>query len=224
MLRDFEYAYFGIDEKMNNRNYSDGQLTFVRNSLPMIRRVPREVPLRAGEYRINLIWEGNVVYKMNLIDYPLEPGEVLITPPNTIGLFESFDETLVTEVIVLPVYLAEKASAYHGVLPSDVVKLHLDDTDAERVKILLDLLEHYVKLDLRHPRADKRCGACVNHLLLTLTYDLLSLSGDEAHRKAHDMKSSERFNQFLRYVNKYGMQERNLRFYADKMNLSRPRC
>jgi len=88
------------------------------------------------------------------------------------------------------------------------------------VKILLDLLEHYVKLDLRHPRADKRCGACVNHLLLTLTYDLLSLSGDEAHRKAHDMKSSERFNQFLRFVNKYGMQERNLRFYADKMNLS----
>lgn len=220
MFRNYEDLYLGLDKNGLTRNYQDGQLRFVRNSDILKRKTPQGIPLRAKEYRINIIMEGHNSYNMNLIDYPLEVGDVLITPPNTIGVFDDFPEHFRSDIIILPLYISDLASKSEKKLPTKVTHLHLGDDEFERLKHLLDLLEEYIRIDIKRPNPNNRCSDHVNYLLLTIFYDLVELSSDNELPSTQNGRDSVTFNKFLSLVNEYGMRERNLGFYADKLNLS----
>ena len=220
MLSNYEDSFLGLDKNGLTRNYQNGQLRLVRNSDFVKRNTPQGIPLRAKEYRINIIKEGHITYNMNLIDYPLEAGDVLITPPNTIGVFDRVPEHFSTDIIILPLYISDLASKSEKKLPTGVTHLHLDDEEFERLKHLLDLLEGYIRIDLKHPHSDNRCSDHVNYLLLTIFYDLIELCSDNELPSTQKGRDSLTFNKFLSLVNEYGMRERNLGFYADKLNLS----
>lgn len=220
MLRDYEDSYLGIDANGLTRNYQDGQLRYIRASEILKMLTPQGIPLRAKEYRINFIMEGDVSYNMNLIDYPLKAGDVLITPPNTLGVFSTFSESFRTDIIILPLYISDIASKSRKKLPTGITCLHLESKDFNRLKQLLDLLEEYVKIDIKRPHPSKRCSDYVNHLLLTIFYDLIELCTEKETPSIGKAQNTETFSQFLTLVNEYGMKERNMRFYADKMNLS----
>lgn len=220
MLRDYEDSYLGLDANGRTRNYQDGQLRYIRVSEILKILTPQGIPLRAKEYRINFILEGSVTYNMNLIDYPLKVGDVLITPPNTLGVFSTFPKSFHTDIIILPLYISDIASKSEKRLPTGITCLHLEGKDFERIKLLLDLLEVYVKKDIEHPHPQKRCSDYVNHMLLTIVYDLIELCTEKETPSLWKAQNTETLNQFLTLVNEYGMRERNMRFYADKMNLS----
>jgi len=222
LLRDFDHSLFGISRDSSLRNYSYGELTYVRNSNPMFALTPRGVPLRAANFRIIRVLRGNAIFNMNLIDYEMKPNCIMITPPNTIGCLVEFDEDFSDEVIDLPSYITQLAGNDHGTLPLEVIYLFPSSEDSVRIALMFDLLEQYVLVGLRNEDRQRPWMDSINHLLLTLVYDLCQLNLQQLNQMSKKTRNTDVFRQFQRLLNEHGSKERSLRFYANQLNLSIP--
>ena len=220
MLRDYVHSMLGIGQNLEERNYSFGQFCLIRDSEPLFRQLPRYVPLRAAEYRILHAMSGRAVFKMNMEDYVLEKGSVMMTPPNSIGFFADYYYGFSVEILILPQYFGELASRNQCHLPSDVIKIQLSEKDELRLAKMTDLLEEYVHIGLANESKKQYTKDCIDHLLLSLTCDMCQMNGMPTGSNIQYSKQGEIIGQFIQLINQYGSMERSMSFYADKMNLS----
>ena len=220
MLRDYVHSMLGIGQNLDERNYSFGQFCLIRDSEPLFRELPRYVPLRAAEYRILHALSGRAVFKMNMEDYVLEKGSVMMTPPNSIGFFADYYYGFSVEILILPQYFGELASRNQCHLPSDVIKIQLSEKDELRFAKMIDLLEEHVHIGLANESKKQYTKDCIDHLLLSLACDLCQMNGMPTGSNIQYSKQGEIIGQFIQLINQYGSMERSMSFYADKMNLS----
>ena len=219
-LKDFEYSYYRIGADTTSRNYSYGDFVLIRDPKPMQDSIPRETPLRALNYRIVRTITGHGTLSMNLAEHHLCPGYTLITPPNTIMRVLECDEDLRSEVIGLPTYITKLAYNDRTSLPNDVVNLMLEREEEVRIDAMFDMLEHYVLSAMRSQDKSQTWTDCINHLLLTLVYDLCRLANIDMNVKPQTEQKTETFREFMALLNENGTRERNIGYYAERLNLS----
>lgn len=186
-------------------------------------------PIRIDGYILFFLKKGQFKIDFNLRSFQVQEGSILISVPGNIIHISSFDENRLQEAEIVFVVLSKEF----------VSGLHLDFNAAfqQSVQMLSDpciilnedqlaLAESYFRLAKQvvgSPFKNKR--EIVSGLLSSLSYLADDVWNEQIRLKTENQQINRSradlvYVQFMRLVTEYHDRERNMQFYADKMNLT----
>ena len=175
---------------------------------PMIEMVRTPQYVEMG--RLLRMLSGTASFRINLLPFDLQAGDVLVIPENT----------YIEITAVSPDFNAQGVSHQH--LPVAFPRctlLRLDEDDFARVGRYLDLIWEVVHQSFASMAFEQSgLATTIEHLLSALMTDLQRLHKQSAQQTAHRQSHSEQIlQQFLDLVAEHGATERNVAFYAERL-------
>lgn len=172
-------------------------------------------PMRLRERRFLHILHGQADYRIDLMDYTVQQGDMVMMPPDTIVEVSRFSDDYALEalaVIDLPGIDHEIA---RRAFPTDVIHLALDEPSNHRIGGYFELIAQQLK---REPFSE----VAISHLILSMNADIISLQQNMGQQvRAHKPSRSEDIMaQFITLLRQYGTRERNIPFYANRLTLT----
>lgn len=163
--------------------------------------------------RLLYVSAGSAAYRINLMPFDLQAGDVLVIPENTfIEVTDVSDD-----------FNAQAVSHQHlPVAFSHCTSLRLDENDFARVGKYLDLIWEVAHQPFATMAFEQSgLATTIEHLLSGLMSDLQRLHKQSAQQTAHRQSHGEQIlQQFLDLVAEHGATERNVTFYAERLLLT----
>lgn len=187
------------------RNYVDEHFTLMLQSGKVAGHIPTKIPYRVKDARITHILGGEASYRINLIDYTLKAGDVVLIPADTIMEIIRFDEDYAAQALSF--------SADSGVPTEPMALTFLSPSEEDLIR-----MDKYLELIALQMQRGTHPQGVLTHLVCSLLEDILT----SIPRKADAKKSRNEaiFRQFVSLLREFGSRERTVPFYADKLNLT----
>lgn len=196
--------------------FVNGDIAMVYSVAHYSRRLPLDFgqPYRLREYRIARYTQGEATYAINLMEYEVRRGDILLLLPGDIVELRRLSADCDFQLIAPSEQLAVLLPAFHNHNQPQGACLHLDAASWEYVGRYFELL--WMSL-FRVPY----CREGVNQLLASLLYVLGSSYREQCEKAVARLpRQEEVFRNFLALVNKHVRSERAIGFYADRLFLS----
>lgn len=196
------------------RNYLTDSMALILDSDQMGREMfLNPEPIRVEEGRIVRVVSGRGNCRFNLEDYTLVPHDVIIIPPGFIIEMLAHSADFALEAIVVKDMPGIRQEEYANLKPTEMLYLHLEATDWQR-------LTAYIKLLASLLDRDPPSMLAVHHLIFSCVSDLRQLASAATNPRQtvrNASRGEEKFHEFLRLANEHGYQERNISFYAERL-------
>lgn len=175
-------------------------------------------PYKMHEGRIIQLTSGKVRININLSEYTLVPGEVLITFPESIlQPMEFSPDTRVRVITATPNFIQDAGNEdfFRHYLANDTnTLLQLSKEENEEVNQYFSLFWSIV-----HASHFKQ--ETIRHLFMSLLHYIHDLRANNQEESSKPItRQQEIFQKFIMLVNKNSCTERNVSFYADKLCLT----
>ncbi len=187
------------------RNYVDEHFTLMLQSGKVAGHIPIKIPYRIKDARITHILSGEASYRINLIDYTLKAGDVVMIPADTIMEIIRFDEDYAAQALSF--------SSDSGV-PTEPMALTILSPSEED----LTRMDKYLELIALQMQRGTYPQGVLTHLVSSLLEDILTSLPRKAEAKTS--RTEAIFRQFVSLLRDSGSRERSVPFYADKLNLT----
>lgn len=183
-------------------------IALIRQSETIKDKAQQLKPYRVGERRIMCALQGTATYRVNLLQYIIHAGEVVVVPAQSIVLLERADEDFAAEVLAV----SEQLDGFTAKPIEEVVVLAPKDQDRERMAMYI----HLIAQQLSRPSTAE---AVVGHLATSLWMDLGELCRRTTAKQeaTHLTRGEELFKRFIALVTTHGTQEHTIAFYADRL-------
>lgn len=183
-------------------------IALIRQSETIKDKAQQFKPYRVGERRIMCALQGTATYRVNLLQYIIHAGEVVVVPAQSIVLLERADEDFAAEVLAV----SEQLDGFTAKPIEEVVVLALKEQDRERIALYI----HLIAQQLSRPSTPE---AVVGHLATSLWMDLGELCRRTTAKQeaTHLSRGEELFKRFIALVTTHGTQEHTIAFYADRL-------
>lgn len=161
-------------------------------------------PYRIDEGRVMMVTQGWVRVSINLEEYRLECQSLIVLVPDSI--FEVMEWSSDFDM---------KAFSYrelplYATLPRHTI-LNLNDDEWALVNEYVQLMWHQVHRQPMMPEA-------ISHLQTALLMELIRIAqSEETIREKTATRQDKMLRRFLYMINEYGLRERKIEFYADKL-------
>ena len=175
-------------------------------------------PYKMHEGRIVQLTSGKARINVNLSEYTLTPGKVLITFPESIlQPLEFTPDTRVRVITATPNFIQDAGNEdfFRHYLANDTnTLLPLDKEENEEV-------DQYFSLFWSILRAPWFKQEVIRQLFMSLLHYIHDLrANNQEESSKHLTRQEEIFQKFIMLVNKNSCTERNVSFYADKLCLT----
>lgn len=183
-------------------------IALIRQSETIKDKAQQLKPYRVGERRIMCALQGTATYRVNLLQYIIHAGEVVVVPAQSIVLLERADEDFAAEVLAV----SEQLDGFTAKPIEEVVVLAPKDQDRERMAM-------YIHLIAQQLSRSSTPEAVVGHLATSLWMDLGELCRRTTAKQeaTHLTRGEELFKRFIALVTTHGTQEHTIAFYADRL-------
>ncbi|WP_455586396.1 helix-turn-helix domain-containing protein [Bacteroides sp.] len=179
--------------------------------------VNSEQPYRTKEGRIMRVLKGSARVSINLIEYDICQGMVVVAPPNSIVQIIQFTpeydfQAIVPGSNILSATAKEDLTEYFYLKRSIV--LHLTDAEWKEMGMYFSLIWKTVQESTFRREI-------IQHLLAALLYNIRYIQ--KRYQKTVTEQPShqeEIFRRFIALVNEHSKSERTVGFYADKLCLT----
>ena len=169
-----------------------------------LKHLCRDQPYRVDEGRVMMVTRGWVRVVINLEEQHLEQQSLIVLVADSIfEILEWSDDFDIHAFSFkdLPLFTSINLQTY----------LALNDDEWRLVNEYVELLWHETKYQPLQPEV-------ITHLQTALLLELKRLTDrEETLRQQTASRQDKIFHQFLRLVNLYGLRERKIEFYADKL-------
>lgn len=187
------------------RNYVNEHFSLMLQSSTVAEHIPVNIPYRVKDARITHILSGDATYRINLIDYSLKEGDMLLIPADTIMEVIRYDDGYSAEALSF--------SSDSGVCAGPIEVTFLNPSQEDRIRF-----SKYLELIALQMQRGTNPFMVLTHLVSALLEDLMSLSVRSA--VAESSRSETIFRQFLSLLREFGSKERSVSFYADRLHLT----
>lgn len=183
-------------------------IALIRQSETIKDKAQQLKPYRVGERRIMCALQGTATYRVNLLQYIIHAGEVVVVPAQSIVLLERADEDFAAEVLAV----SEQLDGFTAKPIEEVVVLALKEQDRERIAL-------YIHLIAQQLSRSSTPEAVVGHLATSLWMDLGELCRRTTAKQeaTHLSRGEELFKRFIALVTTHGTKEHTIAFYADRL-------
>jgi AraC-like DNA-binding protein len=191
------------------------------------RNLITKTPLRdmsLGFYSVVLIVDGRQVYRIDKEEVSLEMHDIMLLPPHRHVTFLDSTQEVNSVHIFLDTQYYEDVLRFDAnlssQLPLSVIGshsvFHLDETKAAEFYDLFCQIQKAIK----HPHLYK--GEMLRHLVHVLQLYLAEMiHGDHMMTHTHDIKHKENlFKLFIHLATRNFRKERQIKFYADQLNIT----
>lgn len=206
------------EERCEKNWWADNDLLFIRRVGERSSRVfGSGGPFQLDQLHIGLIMSGEQDVTVNLRQYHLSRGSVLMASPESIMQQGSRSDDLDMQVIHLSDSLLldmfkDKVPPLFAHRMTDQV-FHIDEPTSKLLLTMLDALWQSIDTPFITSR---------NNLLESILNLMVTLSlRDEQYRQRHQPRGMEVLNRFVSLVAEHCDSQRTLDFYADKLCLSK---
>lgn len=169
-----------------------------------LKHLRRNQPYRVDEGRVMMVTKGWVRVVVNLEEQQLEQQSLVVLVPDSIFEILEWSEDFDMRAFTfkdLPVF----ASLSHQAI------LSLNDNDWQLANEYVQLMWHEV---LRIPLLPET----ITHLQTALLLELKRIADrEESQWEQRASRQDKTFHRFLSLINQYGLRERKIEFYADKL-------
>lgn len=170
-------------------------------------------PFRTAEGQIMRIVSGTVTCRINLEKFQFSVHDIQMSPPDTIlELIECSDDFSMQLLVIKSLPGVDKESFRQGLAPMPM-KVSLDEADWQVSVRYFELLQALLG-DGYTPAAGQLILSMVSHLRHVAKTSVPKQSQRKASR------GEEIFSRFLQLANEYGYKERNISFYAERLQLT----
>ena len=189
--------------------------SLVLDSAEVEGHIQLEQPYRLSDARIYLVLSGKAVYSVNFIDYPLNAGDFLFIPTDSIVEKESITDDFAMHVLAISDMPGISHETLDRLLPREVLHLSLETDDCQRMKDYMAMITS--QLLRKHV-----INESVSHLVMSMMADVADLRRTVEQRKAEPYQSrgEELFSRFYALLRQWGMAERNIHFYASRLGIT----
>ena len=190
------------DEK---QYYVDEHIYIAMNAQDFgLKHLRRDQPYRVDEGRVMMVTQGWVRVVINLEEQRLERQSLIVLVPDSIFEILEWSSDFDMQAFTfkhLPIFTS---MSHHTILT-------LDDDEWLLVSEYVRLIWHEVQ---RRPLLPET----ITHLQTALLLELKRIADREESRWQHSASRQDKtFHKFLALVNQYGLRERKIEFYADKL-------
>lgn len=206
MAKDIENLTLGVVNNIDNLKdgaYISDDLFVSMNSRKFGRRfLVKGQPYRVGEGRVMRVTAGQAVSFINLERLELHGGMLIVVPKGSI--FEVID---INDEFNLQVF------SYQD-FPDENLFTHCSVFDLKTDEWLLT--GEYFRLIWHEVNRRQVVPATIHHLQAAMLTDLKAIYNEDRAGKKMSRRETL-LHQFFDLVNRYGLKERSLRFYADRL-------
>lgn len=193
-----------VFSSQHGRNYTNGNISLTLQSYLLAEHIPLRSPYSIADARITRVVSGCTHYRINLIDYTLNAGDVVLIPAGAIVELINYSDDYTVQALAF-----SEESVANSVI--DVTYLDLDKQAAIR-------LEHYFDLIALQMQRERYLNQSVAYLIKSLLADLLSLPQSIAQRPS--TRNENIFGKFVGLLREHGSTCRSIQFYAERINIT----
>lgn len=185
---------------------------------------PIHHPFGLDHYAILIIDTGECEVKVNMNTYTIRNNQALISPPNCIFHFLSFNEDLTFKIISFSQKLIDGLEVYRN--HSDQLKfltykypniVTMNKLQATHISEIVDMLKRRTELEGIHLFRQE----IILHTLLILMFEFSAAFKEELDINSNQLSRKEDLVQkFLELVQQYFKQEHHIGFYAEKLAIT----
>lgn len=203
-----------VPEGRQGRNIFLPELVLALDPDQMRKKVVKpHQPFRTAEGQIMRIVSGTVTCRINLEQFQFSVHDIQMSPPDTIlELIECSDDFSMQLLVIKSLPGVDKESFRQGLAPMPM-KVSLDEANWQVSARYFELLQALLG-DGYTPAAGQLILSMVSHLRHVAKTSVPKQSQRKASR------GEEIFSRFLLLANEYGYKERNISFYAERLQLT----
>lgn len=185
--------------------YADDHVFIAMNARDFgLKHLRAAQPYRIDEGRVMLVTQGCVRVSINLEEYRLERQSLIVLVPDSIFEVMEWSSDFDMKAFSyreLPVY---------ATLPRHTILTLNDDEWA--------LVNEYVQLMWHQAHRQPMMPEAISHLQTALLMELIRIAqSEETIREQTATRQDKMLRRFLYLINEYGLRERKIEFYADKL-------
>lgn len=186
----------------------------VLDSLKIGMTAKKGEPYHIPENKIIRVLKGHATYRINLIDYKLNPDTCILLPADSIIEVVDSSEDIAIEVLIVKALPALTDSICLK-LPTQLLVFTPSDAFLKRFNSFLILIGMMID-------STTASDNTIAQTVMALYTDILeeySVCCNSTTAEQYS-KHNQIFNRFVALLNRYGHTERKLEFYAKRLNLS----
>ena len=170
-------------------------------------------PYMADNGRILHVVHGEATYTINLVEYNICQGDLIIIPPNSIVEVNSNSESYTLQAITLPNVIPNSTINLHP--ESESILIKLNSLDAKLINNYFDLIWQVIK-------SEGYQFNLINTLAEALYQNVMLLHNKQSSQNTEKKIKGKSLliKKFFALVTQHGVEERTIAFYAKELCVS----
>ncbi|HJA99249.1 MAG TPA: helix-turn-helix domain-containing protein [Candidatus Alistipes avicola] len=208
-----------IKEQMKDIHYLSDDL--VISSLDLEYNIPREHPTMIDGFAAIIIISGTAVMTIDTVEYEVCPNTIVLLGTDRVVRTISCSKDLSAFLVVcsksflndIQVDLSTSLSIYMRLEKQPCLQVTPQDT--QEIRLIFQLIKTILASDKKHYRQE-----IIRSLFTAVYYLITELNLREHKNEMRQGRAEVIFDEFMKLLREYNRQERNVGFYAHKLNIT----